>query len=191
MISTYASCVQDVVDAYHAYQSGETRPGVLYMEATGIKDALVSTANAVHQMNSDVSTVFSDAPLEDRLLPSVRVGLFAVGTAASLVGIPGGNAAASSVESQGGVLANKKAGDAFRDEVADLFSQAGYSVEKEVVKKTPFGQRRIDIEVTSPQGNLLGGIETKVGRSRYLPSQRAKDAWLLMQGYIVNVMRNK
>jgi hypothetical protein len=39
-------------------------------------------------------------------------------------------------------------------------------------------------------GELLGGIETKVGRSRYLPSQRAKD-WYLRKttGYIVDVSR--
>jgi hypothetical protein len=65
----------------------------------------------------------------------------------------------------------------------------GTPARTEVVKKTPFGPRRIDIEVTSPEGNILGGIETKLGGSQYLSSQRAKDAWLLSKGYNVNVVR--
>lgn len=190
----YASCVQDVVDAYNAYQGGETDLGMLYMEATGAKDAVVSMANDVHQLNKDVSTVFSNAPLEERIGPAIHVGTFAVGTAATIVGVPTGQAASSAskipaTQSRGGILANKKVGDAFRDEIADMFTKAGYGVEKEIVKKTPFGTRRIDIEVTSPQGTLLGGVETKVGTSRYLASQRAKDAWLRIQGYIVSVVR--
>lgn len=38
-------------------------------------------------------------------------------------------------------------------------------------------------------GEVLGGIEAKVGASRYLASQRAKDAWLALGGYIVNLAR--
>ena len=60
----------------------------------------------------------------------------------------------------------------------------------EVYKKTPFGKRFIDIEV-SQNGKVLGGIETKVGGSRYTPLQRAKDLWLWYRdGYKVNVVRN-
>jgi len=72
---------------------------------------------------------------------------------------------------------NQLVGNAFRDEIGNLVRSAGREVETEVTKRTPFGVRRIDIEV-STQGKTLGGIETKVGSSRYLPSQRAKDAWL-------------
>jgi len=82
----YASCVQDVVDAYSAFHEGETNLGALYLEATGVKDAVLSAANSVHQMNNDVSTVFSNAPLSERILPSIRVGSFAVGTAATIMG---------------------------------------------------------------------------------------------------------
>jgi len=82
----YASCVQDVVDAYNAYQGGVTDPGLLYLEATGVKDAIVSLAEDVHQLNKDVSTVFANAPLEERIGPAIRVGTFAVGTAANIVG---------------------------------------------------------------------------------------------------------
>jgi RHS repeat-associated protein len=87
------------------------------------------------------------------------------------------------------VQQNKVLGDAFRDEVGDLMRSAGREVETEVTKRTPFGVRKIDIEVSS-QGKRLGGIETKVGSSRYLPAQRAKDAWLrFFQNYPVNVVR--
>jgi RHS repeat-associated protein len=87
--------------------------------------------------------------------------------------------------------ANRAAGNAFRDELAGQLRQAGRDVETEVYKKTLFGGPFIDIEV-SQGGKVLGGIETKVGGSRYLPSQRAKD-WLLknIEGYPVNVARDK
>ncbi|MDP9178985.1 MAG: hypothetical protein M3O61_15005, partial [Gemmatimonadota bacterium] len=87
------------------------------------------------------------------------------------------------------VQANKKAGDAFRDPVADGLKAEGRDVQKEVVKKTPFGPRVIDIEV-SQGGKVRGGIETKVGNSPYKPSQRAKDWWLRkVKDYIVVVVR--
>ncbi|UJR78745.1 polymorphic toxin-type HINT domain-containing protein [Sandaracinus amylolyticus] len=75
------------------------------------------------------------------------------------------------------VQANKAAGDAFRDQVADGFRQMGYDVQTEVTVVTPFGVRRYDVAISSG-GTLRGLIETKVGRSPYLPSQRAKDAWV-------------
>jgi RHS repeat-associated protein len=87
IFSFYASCVENVVDAYNAYQDGETRIGVLYLEATGLKDLIVDISDHVHQMNKDVSTVFSDAPFSERIMPSVRVGSFAVGTAATVTGM--------------------------------------------------------------------------------------------------------
>lgn len=40
------------------------------------------------------------------------------------------------------------------------------------------------------EGQLLGGIETKLGNARYTASQRAKDAWLwITDQYEVNVVR--
>ena len=73
--------------------------------------------------------------------------------------------------------------------MADLMRAAGRGVETEVRKNTPFGTRIIDVEVSNG-GQILGGIETKVGNSRYLPSQRAKDWWLRMvENYPVNVVR--
>lgn len=95
--------------------------------------------------------------------------------------------------SRGGaqVAKNKKAGDAFRDEIADRMKAEGRDVQKEVTKQTRFGRRVIDIEV-SKDGKVLGGIATKVGGSRYKASQRAKDEWLKRtQGYPVNVVRDR
>lgn len=86
------------------------------------------------------------------------------------------------------VQANRAAGNAFRDEVANLLKAAGRDVEKEVSKPTPFGRRVVDLEVKH-NGKTLGGIETKRGKSPYKPSQRAKDAYLKRQGYPVNVVR--
>ena len=87
------------------------------------------------------------------------------------------------------VAANKIAGDAFRDEIADAFESNGYGVSKEVAKKTPFGRRVIDVEV-SKDGEVLGGVEAKAGKSRYLPWQRAKDEYLRRAGYPVQVVRD-
>jgi hypothetical protein len=98
IFSAYASCVQDAADAYIAHQSGERNPGALYLEATGLKDTIVAMADVVNQMNSDVSTVFLNAPFEDRGLPSIQSGTFAVGAAAAIVGIPSGQAAIGSAE---------------------------------------------------------------------------------------------
>jgi len=78
--------------------------------------------------------------------------------------------------------------DAFRDEVASSLKAAGRDVQTEVTKQTPFGARRVDIEV-SHNGKTLGGIETKTGNSPYKASQRAKDAYLKERGYRVNVVR--
>jgi len=88
-----------------------------------------------------------------------------------------------------GVQANKAAGDSWRDEVAEGLQQEGREVSTEVTKKTPFGVRRIDIEVKYG-GKVQGGIETKVGSSPYTPAQRIKDLWLeKIEGYPVNVVR--
>jgi hypothetical protein len=87
------------------------------------------------------------------------------------------------------ITLNRAAGNAFRDELASRLSQAGREVSTEVYKRTPFGKRFIDIEV-SRNGTVLGGIETKVGSSRYLPLQQLKDWWLKnIEGYPVNVAR--
>ncbi len=91
------------------------------------------------------------------------------------------------------VQANRIAGNAFRDELAAGLTAEGRQVSKEVYKWTPFGKRYIDIEV-SMQGKVLGGIETKVGSSRYLPLQRLKDWWIDAStpgGYFVQLVRKK
>ncbi|WP_143748617.1 hypothetical protein [Chryseobacterium indoltheticum] len=64
----------------------------------------------------------------------------------------------------------------------------GRTVYTEVYKKTPFGARYMDLEVWH-KGVNLGGIEAKVGGSRYLPLQKLKDAWLGTQGYPVQLIR--
>jgi RHS repeat-associated protein len=115
----------------------------------------------------------------------IPVGAAVGGVRALLVG------AADRVAGSAGarVLANKVAGDAFRDEIAGLFEKAGYGVRTEVYKRTPFGKRFIDIEI-SRDGTVLGGIETKFGKSTYTAYQRAKDAALkVLEDYNVQVVR--
>jgi len=89
------------------------------------------------------------------------------------------------------VTVNKVAGNTFRDEVAGALRNEGFGVKTEVYKRTPFGKRYIDIEV-SQGGRTLGGIETKVGNSPYTSSQRLKDTWLrVVEDYPVTVVRDR
>jgi len=103
---------------------------------------------------------------------------------------PTNRAATAPAAARPTVGGNKAAGDAFRDEVAAAFEANGYQVRTEVVKQTPFGRRVIDVEV-SRGGQVLGGIETKVGKSRYHARQRAKDEYLRRSGYPVTVVRDQ
>jgi hypothetical protein len=59
----------------------------LALDASGITDRLVETSEQINRLNADAAVVFSDAPLEERVIPSVRLGIWATGTAATLVGI--------------------------------------------------------------------------------------------------------
>jgi hypothetical protein len=99
------------------------------------------------------------------------------------------DATATAADSTPQVLLNQAAGNEFRDQVAQQFTDAGYGVTTEVPHWTPFGWRVTDIEVTSPDGDLLGGIETKLGNSPYTAAQQAKDAWLAQQGYPTSLVR--
>lgn len=87
------------------------------------------------------------------------------------------------------VTANRTAGNAFRDSLAQALKDAGRDVQTEVYKWTPFGARFIDIEV-SMEGEVLGGVEAKLGDSRYTPWQQLKDLYLwYFNDYRVNVAR--
>jgi hypothetical protein len=58
-----------------------------------------------------------------------------------------------------------------------------------VAKKTGFGTRVIDVEIWKNE-KMLGGIETKVGKSVYHVLQRMKDDWLYAnKGYKVELLR--
>lgn len=120
--------------------------------------------------------------------------VFGIGLQAAAEGIAAYQAGRglSAARTSSTVTANRAAGNAYRDAVANQFSNAGYGIRTEVTKATPFGRRVIDVEVyTNPTfSQCLGGIECKVGASRYLASQRAKDFWLQMRhGYPVQMMR--
>lgn len=97
---------------------------------------------------------------------------------------------AATVVKEAAVSINRTAGNAFRDEIGSLLEAAGFTIRKEVTKLTPFGRRVIDIEV-SKGSRVLGGIETKLGKSAYKASQRAKDYYLrTFKNYPVNLIRS-
>jgi len=86
------------------------------------------------------------------------------------------------------VLENQAIGNAARDELAKGLEKHGRLVRKEVTKQTPFGPRRIDIEVE--HNGQMHGIEVKKGlKARYRTKQRIKDDWLRANGYHVDVVR--
>jgi hypothetical protein len=129
---------------------------------------------------------------------AVGTAVGAVGAVAGVAALEAGGAVAATgagAEGAGGqvvarVVANRIAGNAFRDQIAAGMENLGYQVRTEVYKWTIFGARYIDIEVAKA-GVVLGGIETKFGSSSYTAAQQAKDAWLnLIQGYVVNVVRD-
>jgi hypothetical protein len=89
------------------------------------------------------------------------------------------------------VTRNQIAGNRSRDTLMNGLRAEGRMVKPEVVKPTPFGGRRVDLDVWH-EGKNVRGVEVKKGLSRYLASQRAKDFWLKHFGnYIVNVVRDK
>ncbi len=100
----------------------------------------------------------------------------------------GGAEVAGRTGGQSLVQANRTAGNLFRDELATALRAEGRTVYTEVYKPTPFGKRYMDLDVWH-NGVNLGGIETKVGASRYLSLQRLKDAWLGANGYPVQLVR--
>src|SRR5579864_1376546 len=131
-------------------------------------------------------------PLDLALAPEIKapawVGDILGKIGETLLGRAAEKSAQEAGEGVATVLKNKATGDAFRDEVAGSLKSAGRDVQTEVSKKTPFGRRVIDIEV-SHNGKVLGGVETKTGGSAYKASQRAKDMYLKQTGYPVNVVR--
>ena len=89
------------------------------------------------------------------------------------------------------ITLNRIAGNEFRDEISAALRAEGREVRNEVHLDTPFGKRVMDAEIWLDKVRL-GGLETKVGDSRYLASQQIKDWWLkVADKYPVHVIRNK
>jgi hypothetical protein len=140
----------------------------------------VKTGNVFYTIPGSLASLWT---ADTAVSTAVTLGTAGAGTLAN-VGANVGTKAAQ-------VTLNRQAGNAFRDEIAGLMTQMGYQVRTEVYKRTIFGRRFIDIEV-SKGGTVLGGIEAKYGGAVYSGSQRAKDAYLyMMHRYRVNVVRSQ
>jgi len=88
LVEFYNSCFDDIDEAIDSYMEGERNARNLILEGTGLSDGIIWMENEISNLNTDMSLVFSDAPLADRIVPSIEIGLFAVGTAATIVGPP-------------------------------------------------------------------------------------------------------
>ena len=117
-------------------------------------------------------------PVAVAVLTTWPGGAGATALGAGARGAVGRTAAGEGAAATSGVAANRTAGNAFRDTVADrLENELGFNiVGKEVTVRTPLGRRVFDI-LGERNGGLVN-FETKLGGSRYLPRQRAKDFYL-------------
>lgn len=85
--SMLASCIQDVSDAIYAYNNGERDIVRLTAKATGFDDWAQKAGNRIDEINKNMSMVFSNAPVSDRIGPAVDIGWTAVSNAANILAI--------------------------------------------------------------------------------------------------------
>jgi RHS repeat-associated protein len=179
-----------IVTEYHLYKGMLTHPSET---VDGVKKALILKKDQVlktaYKIGGGDFSDFNDELVKFSQLDDRGVGKFAGKQTINLavIVVTGGEGKVAGEVGEGlsilekGVLANQKAGNALRDELALLLEKEGREVATEVSKRTPLGWRFIDIEV-SQSGKVLGGIETKLGGSRYRTLQRLKDNYLTAFG---------
>jgi hypothetical protein len=80
------NCAQAWQRSVQAFNEGERRPLVLASHIYGVTNVLVETSEAINQLNRDAAVTFSNASINERILPATRVGLFGVLTAEAIVG---------------------------------------------------------------------------------------------------------
>jgi RHS repeat-associated protein len=110
-------CIAAWQRTVEAYEAGERRPGVLALHASGITDRLVATSEKINRLNQDADLAFSNAPIEERLMPSIRLGLWATGTAAAVVGT------GQLAQAAGGAIGNRAGEIAFQEGFSDAEMQ--------------------------------------------------------------------
>jgi hypothetical protein len=95
--TAYRNCGMDTWNrTIESYQGGERRPLILASHASGVSHLLIEQSETLDQLNTDAAIVFSNACFEDRILPSVRLGLWGTETAVKIV--PVGQAIKTGVE---------------------------------------------------------------------------------------------
>lgn len=195
-VSYFSNPISFISQTYQSTQSAVNKvisAGITSSIKTGVSSAQSSLSSAYNTATFSQGYSAGTGPAGTIVTTGVTIA------ASGVAGLARGGVVASeelapavASKSMPQVLINQMTGNAFRDNVADFMSSQGRVVEKEVMKKTPFGRRFIDVEVSDTDGNVLGGIETKTGGARYAPSQRAKDMYLkLFSKYIVNVVRDQ
>ena len=76
-----------------------------------------------------------------------------------------------------GVLRNARRGRQLEEQLVRFYEGHGWSVRYNRARMTPYGLRRVDLEL-SRGGRILRRIEAKVGSSPYTRMQQLKDTWL-------------
>ena len=178
VISSVSTAISTVE---HLSKGDYSGAGNQFLESTGAPEVVRTVGKAA---NGDMEAIGSVAAV-------VTVGIVTHKAGGKVATAESGVGEASSTGKISQVQRNRMAGNAYRDEVANGLKAEGREVRIEVPKKTPFGSRVIDIEVEY-NGKVQGGIETKVGSSRYHPLQRIKDIWLDLNtpgGYPVQEVR--
>jgi RHS repeat-associated protein len=79
-------CLSDLYRTYQEYQGGERNLFKLASHASGVTRKLLDIGEEVGSINSDMSIVFSNKPLSERILPAERIGIKSTLAAATIVG---------------------------------------------------------------------------------------------------------
>lgn len=85
-------------------------------------------------------------------------------------------------------LQNRK--DALADKLEPLYQRADFETERDVMKRTPMGVRKIDIEL-SRNNEVVGGVAIQSQNQQYTERNQSKDQWLAAQHYDVDIIRDR
>jgi hypothetical protein len=86
-VGSFINCYNDIKKTISLYNSRVTNPYKLISAAVGLTNLVEKVYKEIDSLNHDTAIAFSrNGSNQERLLASVHVGLFAVSTAANIVG---------------------------------------------------------------------------------------------------------